>query len=672
MAAKPKQRMRRQRTGVKSWSLSPLQRALAGAGLLCAFSMTAHAAETVVHGEYDSYPRAQQVATDLRSEGRLISLLREPITRRGQAVQLTFYQLADAADWAARNLQRYGFKAWVIPQRESYGFVVQVGLYATTEEAQAAIARLRELGHRNVRTRSLQWPSYRYVIQETVDPNRPISAPELATDTPAGTGIVATTPRATTPGTTSETASSPEEPDSFSFGADDEGAVLAFGTQTNYDALLVQSQQKTPAQRNTGFRMDELRLEYGSVNADEGGVEIKTSHALLARFGYGFQINDQLDGRIAVRFDGAKQGPDRSISYREWEPDEVFLRYRSGEHKFSIGAQTINWGTLDELAPGNVIARQDLTRFVLDDLSRRYRAQGVLRYEGWFDRYKLEAVAIPAFEPAALPDPDSIWSPYDQQRGLLLGVEPNPLLAALLQFGSVEPDPDDEEKDGGGGLRLSHQGQGFDWGVSLQHVRHTTPYFVLQDDVRLALLSGAPPDVALASTTEPTFSAWHPFTDVASADVTFNWGESTWRAELAYLSDFPVTTPDLRALTMPALQFGVGVEFFPGDGNTRLSLQAGGLKIDPDEPISDRESVAFLSGELEMLFASEAWRFRTRFLATSGESRTDSYVNPELAYIRGEPDEFYLGFHAFAGDDGTAGGYHDDHDLFVIGWRTQF
>jgi len=133
-----------------------------------------------------------------------------------------------------------------------------------------------------------------------------------------------------------------------------------------------------------------------------------------------------------------------------------------------------------------------------------------------------------------------------------------------------------------------------------------------------------------------------------------------------------VTTPALRALTMPAVQYGVGVEFFPGDGNTRLSLQAGGLQIDPDEPIADRESVAFLSGELEMLFAAEAWRFRTRFLATDGEGRGDVYVNPELAYIRGEPDEFYLGAHVFTGDDGTAGGYHDEHDMFVLGWRTQF
>ena len=655
------------------WQQRSLLSTMMASSLL--LSAMASAAETVQRGEYDGYARAQQVVSALRAEGRTISLLREPVTRTGHAVQLTFYQTGDAADWTARNLKRYGFNAWLIPQREAHGFVVQVGIYPDRNAALEAVERLRQLGHANIRLRALQWPGYRYVVQESVDPNRPLPEPVLAIGAESG----ATLAPANSAGTVSNNsitgsagAVTTDEPDSFSFGSDSgDGELLAFGSQTNYDALLVQNQHKTPSQRNTGFRFDELRLEYGSLNADELGGEVKTSHALLARFGYGFQIGDSIDGRVAVRFDGARQGPERSVKFAEWEADEVFLRYRRGEHKFTVGAVPINWGTLDELAPGNVIARQDMTRFVLDDLSRRYRAQGVLRYEGWFDRYKLDVVAIPSFEPAALPDADSIWSPYDQHRGLLLGVEPNVLLSTLLQFGSVDTEPLDEDDGAGGGVRLSHQGQGLDWGVSVQHVRHTSPYFVLNDAVRLALLTGADPVTALAAGA-PTFAAWHPFTDVASADVTFNWGESTWRAELAYLSDFPVTTPDLRAVTMPAVQYGIGIEFFPGDGNTRLSLQAGGLQIDPDEPIADRESVVFLSGELEMLFAAEAWRFRTRFLATDGEGLGDLYVNPELAYIRGEPDELYLGAHVFSGDDGTAGGYHDEHDMFVIGWRTQF
>ncbi len=637
------------------------------------------ASQTIVRGEFDNFPRAQQLLTSLREQGRSVSLLREPVQHRGDAVQLTFYQLYDAAEWVARRLQREGFIAWVNPSRETYGYIVQVGIYRSKAETDAAMARLRQLGHANIRVRALSWTGYRYLVQETVDPDRAL-ADEQIVDTAVsasqpGTGATATA--------VTENANG-EEPDSFTFGGDDsgtesgaeDGSVLAFGTQTDYDALLVQSQHKPPSSRHTGFRFDELRVELGSLDASEGG-EITSSHALRARFGYGFQMGDAIDGRLAVRYDGAQQGPARQISGGEWEPDEAFLRYRHGEHKWTVGAVVINWGTLDELAPGNVIARQDLTRYVLDDLSQRYRAQAVLRYEGWFERYKLDVVLIPLFEPAALPEPQSIWSPYDQSRGLLLGVEPNPILGALLQFGTVDPDPIDtgplaEDGHGGGGVRLSHQGQGFDWGLSLQHVRHSTPYFVLDEDVRTTLLLTGDPMAALAATTAATFSAWHPFTDVLSADVTFNWAESTWRGELACLSDYPATTPDLRAITVPACQYGVGVEFYPGDGNTRLSLQAGALQLQPDETITDREQVLFLSGELEMLLFAESWRLRLRFLASDADGKADSYGNPELAYVRAEPDEFYLGVHVFDGDVGTAGAYHEEHDMLVLGWRGQF
>ncbi len=629
---------------------------------------------TQQRGEFDNYLRAQQLLTALREQGRTVSLLREPVQHRGEAVQLTFYQLYDAAEWSARRLQREGFIAWVNPERETYGYIVQAGIYHSKAESQAAITRLRELGHANIRVRQLSWTGYRYLVQETVDPNRvpDDSGPDRAINQVDAIGQAeeqTDKPEAEQPG---------DDPDSFNFagsGGDDD-TVLAFGTQTDYDALLVQSQHKPAASRHNGFRFDELRVELGSLDASEGGV-VESSHAVRARFGYGFQIGDNIDGRLAARYDGAQQGPERQLSSGEWEPDEAFLRYRHGEHKWTVGAVTINWGTLDELAPGNVIARQDLTRFVLDDLSQRYRAQTVLRYEGWFERYKLDVVAIPLFEPAALPEADSIWSPFDQSRGLLLNVEPNPVLATLLQNGTVDTDPIDsgplaDAGHGGGGIRLSHQGQGLDWGVSVQHVRHSTPYLVLDEAVRSTLLLTGDPIAAIAATTAPTFAAWHPFTDVLSADVTFNWSESTWRGELACLSDFPATTPDLRPITAPACQYGVGVEFYPGDGNTRFSLQAGGMQLQPDEAITDREQLAFLSGELEMLLFAESWRLRLRFLGTDGEGRADSYVNPELAYVRAEPDEFYLGVHVFDGDVGTAGGYHEEHDMMVLGWRGQF
>lgn len=606
---------------------------------------SATASDLIDHGRFDRYNDAMQTAENLRAEGRQITVFREPVTRDGFAVQLPYYQLYIAAEWAATRLQREGFQAWVIPKPESLGYVIQVDIVPSREEVADVRQRLDMLGHRNIRVRPIRWKSYQYFVQET----RLEGMTEAIVEAPDA-------PKPT-----------PDEPEveSFSFGDD---SVLTFGKQTDYDTLLVQ-QDKDPSLRNQGFEVDDFRAEFGFLDAKTGGL-VESSHYGLISMGYRFVSESGFDGRIGLRVDAVRQAPERTVREAEVDYGESFLRYRAGDHKYTVGAQVINWGVLDELAPGNVLATQDLTRYTLDDLTRRYRATPLLRYEGWFDRWKVDVIGLPLFRAAELPEPDSIWFPIDSVTGRIIGLPNDPLLAALVQNSTFETNIEDDH--GGGGLRVSHQGRGWDFGFSVQHVRHSLPYFELNSDVRLALLTGTPPNIAPTVSTEPTFQAIHPFTDVVSLDFATVWGDTTWRAEMAYLSDVPVTTPDLRVVYAPSAQIGFGMEMFPGDANNRLSMQVGFTHLEPDEPILDREQTAYISGEFEWLFAREAWRLRTRFLSTWSEEGTDYYLNPELAYIRVEPDEFYIGVHIFEGDEGTPGDYHNEHDMFVLGWRTRY
>lgn len=619
-------------------------------------SASGYANDLIDHGRFERYTDAQKTADQLRAEGRQITVFREPIERNGYAVQLLYYQLYSAAEWASIRLQRQGYQAWVIPQSEALGYVIQVAIVPTQAEVNQLRAALDDMGHRNIRVRPMRWRSYQYFVQETVSPY--LDAPE--THLTDGTAI------AKTDSITSTNTSVTEEPESFSFGADD--GVMTFGAQTNYDALLVQ-QDKNPSLRNQGFEIEDLRLELGFLNADEAAI-VDSSHYGMINMGYKFQTESGWDGRVGVRADSVRQGPEKALREAYVDYGETFVRYRHGEHKFLIGAQNINWGSLDELAPGNLIATQDLTRYTLDDLSRRYRPTPLIRYEGWFDRLKLDVIAIPVFRAAELPDIDSIWSPVDVARGRVVGLPNDPLFGALIQ--SSRFDTDIERDHGGGGIRLSHQGRGLDIGGSLQHVRHSTPYFEMNTEVRAALLTGTPPAIAPSVSNAATFTALHPFTDVFSLDISTVWGDTTWRAELAYLSDVPVTTMDFRVITAPSAQLGMAMEMFPGDGNSRLSLQLGYTSISADEVIWDKEAFGYFSGELELLFARESWRFRTRFYSSYAENQIDYYINPELAYIRSEPSEWYLGVHWFDGDEGTAGEYHREHSLFVLGWRTRY
>ena len=75
-------------------------------------------------------------------------------------------------------------------------------------------------------------------------------------------------------------------------------------------------------------------------------------------------------------------------SHRELLADygDTYVRYRNGDTRLTLGAQTIIWGRVDEIPLADRVSRVDLTRFALDDLADRRRAQLATRWEQNFRR----------------------------------------------------------------------------------------------------------------------------------------------------------------------------------------------------------------------------------------------------------------------------------------------
>ena len=162
--------------------------------------------------------------------------------------------------------------------------------------------------------------------------------------------------------------------------------------------------------------------------------------------------------------------------------------------------------------------------------------------------------------------------------------------------------------EGGVGLRLSHAGQGVDYAFTLQQARHSLPYFELNPAVRAALLADPtdPAAAIVAGGGAATFTGRHPRTTVVGGDIGLVSGAVTWRLEAAWLSDVPVTTRDLRMETVAAVDWAAGVEFYPGDADTRAKLQLTARHLLDAPAVLDRTDIYALGGELETVFASYA------------------------------------------------------------------
>ena len=396
------------------------------------------------------------------------------------------------------------------------------------------------------------------------------------------------------------------------------------------------------------YGVDDLLLEVGAL---PDATEADTYSTLRAKAYVLWQPSREWEFRAGARVDGARQdGGVADFNDLSADYTDTYVRYRSGDTRLTLGAQTIIWGRADEVPLADRVSRADLTRFVLDELPDRRRAELAARWEQTVGDYKLDAVWLPVFNAAELPDAASVWSPVNLTTGEIIGIAPSPTVAALVKNAAIS---EDERGSGGGGVRLTKTGEPFDFGVTLARTRQSQPYYQ--------------PGGTLAA---PTLTAVHPFNNFAGADMEIERDGITWRMELGYTDEIPVTLASAATTFVPSLDWVGGVEFFPGGKDTRINLQLVAQSLRTDDSILQLTEYYGANGEIETSFGQGRWIAGLRFFG--GFNVSNLYLNPEVSYVGWEPFELYAGYHFFDGEDRTLAGFQDDHSMAVLGLRGKF
>lgn len=389
-------------------------------------------------------------------------------------------------------------------------------------------------------------------------------------------------------------------------------------------------------------------------------------------------LGDKWDLRLGARLYGHLQGGGQYADQGTGELGyaENWLRYRSANWQITAGTQRIAWGRVDEIAPTDRLASEDLTRFTLSTASERRRANPALRLEGFRGPWKLDAVALLGFRTAELPDEESIWHPVDRRTGRVAGLDtqtavPTPLttlqLTELVRRARLRKDP--AQDSGGGGVRINRYGRDIDFALTAQRVRHSAPYF----RIKQRGLAKVEKYLAGGTTELPNvvFTAEYPQTWVTGADMAFVTGGWTWRMEAAWLSDVPTTrTEDFAYRKSERFDWVIGTEGFPTPRpDLRLTVQLAGEHLLAQEELLEPEDTYYITGEIEDFFRRDEWRASLRF--STGLNRHDTYLNPEIAWIAAEPHEYFIGAHWMDGDTDTLGGFYHDRSLIITGWRGE-
>ncbi len=414
------------------------------------------------------------------------------------------------------------------------------------------------------------------------------------------------------------------------------------------EAPVAEAEEEAPPIAGAGgwrFGLDDVRVEYGQQLRSDSRAERLLYGKLAVALDGNLTPNWEL--KLSGRVDGYDQSGAADWSELRFDYGDSYLRYRGDGFRLTVGAGTVIWGRMDELPLSDRVSTADLTRFILDDLADRRRAAPLVRLETDLGEGRLDLVWLPDFRPAELPDPDSIWYPVDRARGRVLGVSPADLPPAAVQAATL----DEHEPDGDGGFGLRYTASPFfgDIGLTIAHSRRSIPYY---------RLAGG------------TLRTEYPRSWAFGADTAIDAAGITWRAELVYSSDNPVTRRGGAYTTTEAVDWGLGMEMHPGDGDTRINLQLIGSNLVDPPAIIDRTQAYSFNGKIDVPFDRARWRASLDFYV--GLDKRDLYLNPELTFLGWEPHELYLSAHFFSGDDDTLGGFHKEHDSINLGWRARF
>ena len=164
----------------------------------------------------------------------------------------------------------------------------------------------------------------------------------------------------------------------------------------------------------------------------------------------------------------------------------------------------------------------------------------------------------------------------------------------------------------------------------------------------------------------------HPFNNFVGADMELVSGGITWRMELGYTDNVPVTLPTTAMDTTPFARLGRRGGVFPGRQATPASTcNWSPMRCKPTAASCELTEYYGANGEIETSFGQGRWTAGMRF--SGGFNVQEPLPQPRnSATSAGSRIELYAATIISTATTAPWRGFHQDHSMITLGMRSQF
>ena len=384
--------------------------------------------------------------------------------------------------------------------------------------------------------------------------------------------------------------------------------MLALSALPSADAEAVTTTLRVKAQAEAAIRLEDGAASLARINVQPRFLMRSTKGwraEVSARF---IAAPDETGLGTTSTFSGASRpvelGPDGRI-----ELDRAFVTLGTGDHRVTLGKQSVAWGILDGLQVTDRFDPVNLTEGVFGEVRPQRLARWGARWQAQIAGTEFDAAA--AFDPTVnqLPLVSDAFAPT------------SPRLRAGLPSGAAAPpltvtSREEYVKDATFGLRASRS--------------------IGQSEASLVLISGPetePVFAAVATPEGPAIELRYPRRALIGATLDRSDGPRVWRVEAAYIPDQPVNVRAAESIDTarrPRLLAGLGLDW-SAPRDVFLNLQLGIDHIDAGETDLVRpETDVIATLRLQRAFRNERLWLKGEVLGTLSEG--DGAFRPWLEW----------------------------------------